>query len=123
MTAEKEKEKKCRKCGRCCCAKLLLDAGPEGETEVVYTPFPCKYLDEETRLCTVYERRQEVNPDCLTLEEGIQIGVFPADCPYVADLEDYKPPREQWTQDDLELYVKAKDDHPPASGGYFGNTD
>ena len=44
----------------------------------------------------------------LTLEEGIVIGVFPADCPYVADLVDYKPPREDWTQEDLDLYAEAE---------------
>jgi len=76
----------------------------------VYTPFPCPYLDEKTRLCTVYENRHKINPDCLTLEEGIRIGVFPADCPYVKDLEGYKPPREEWTQEDLELYAEAGED-------------
>ena len=70
----------------------------------MYLPFPCPYLDEDTRLCTVYERRHEVNPDCLTLEEGIRIGVFPADCPYVAGIESYKPPREKWTRRDIEAY-------------------
>ena len=113
MDTEREKEEKCRRCGRCCCAKLLLD------DEVVYTPFLCKYLDEKTRLCTVYENRHEMNPDCLTLEEGIRIGVFPADCPYVADLEEYKPPREDWTQEDLDLYAEAceNDDRTEKSGG------
>lgn len=77
----------CRKCGRCCYAKLILDG------EVVYTPFPCSHLDEETRLCTIYERRHELNPQCLAVEVGIRLGVFPADCPYVRGLPDYVPPR------------------------------
>jgi uncharacterized cysteine cluster protein YcgN (CxxCxxCC family) len=110
MTAENESEEKCRKCGRCCCAKLIIEDEETGEDEVVYTPFPCTYLDVNTCLCTIYDNRHEVNPVCLTLENGIAIGVFPADCPYVADIEGYKPPREHWTDDDLDLYARADDE-------------
>lgn len=88
-------ESVCRKCGRCCYAKLIVDG------EVVYTPFPCKYLDLETNLCKVYERRHEVNPECLTVEQGIEMGIFPADCPYVKDIPGYKPPRMKLTEAEL----------------------
>jgi len=91
----------CERCGRCCYAKLLLGG------EVVYTPFPCPYLDETTRLCTVYERRHEVNPHCLTVAEGIRLGVFPADCPYVRDLPDYVPPRMGLSPEEIEAYADA----------------
>jgi len=104
MIDDPAKEDLCRRCGRCCYAKLLYD------DELVYLPFPCPHLDEKTRLCTVYERRFEVNPDCLTLEEGIRLGVFPADCPYVAGLENYKPPREAWTKEDIETYWQNDDE-------------
>ncbi|NQT52306.1 hypothetical protein HQ576_09665 [bacterium] len=77
----------CEKCGRCCYAKIILDG------EVVYTPFPCPHLDEDTRLCTIYDRRDELNPQCLTIDMGIRMGLFPADCPYVRGLPDYVPPR------------------------------
>jgi uncharacterized cysteine cluster protein YcgN (CxxCxxCC family) len=80
----------CRKCGRCCYAKLRI------EDELVYTTVPCPHLDEKTRLCRVYERRFETNPGCLPVEEGIRLGVFPADCPHVADVEGYKPPVLDW---------------------------
>ncbi len=82
------REAVCRRCGRCCHAKLLV-----GDV-VIYTDTPCRYLDVETKLCTVYERRREVNPDCIDVEEGIARGVFPADCPYVEGLSGYKPPVE-----------------------------
>jgi len=91
----------CERCGRCCYAKLLLGG------EVVYTPFPCPYLDETTRLCTVYERRHEVNPHCLTVAEGIRLGVFPADCPYVRDLPDYVAPRMGLSPEEIEAYADA----------------
>jgi uncharacterized cysteine cluster protein YcgN (CxxCxxCC family) len=78
----------CRRCGRCCYKKLDIGG-------VVYmTPFPCDFLDEKTRLCTVYERRHEVNPACLGVEEGIRRHAFPADCPYVKGLKGYVPPVE-----------------------------
>jgi len=76
----------CRKCGRCCCEKFVLDG------TVYYMSAVCEFLDPETKLCTIYEDRHERHPDCLPLEEGIRQGVFPADCPYVKDLPDYKPP-------------------------------
>ena len=86
----------CKKCGRCCYVKLIIG------DEIVYTPYPCPFLDEETRLCTIYEHRHRLNPDCLTIEEGIKLGVFPADCPYVKDIPNYRPPREEWTEEDLQ---------------------
>ena len=83
-------EAKCRRCGRCCYKKIIvLDT-------VFYTPFPCRFLDIETRLCTVYERRHEANPGCLSVEAGIERGVFPADCPYVEGIAGYVPPVEEW---------------------------
>ena len=87
MTAA-EREALCRRCGRCCCRKFVL-------RDIVYlTPFYCPHLDPTTRLCTVYERRFQVNPNCLPVERSLERGVFPADCPYVAGREDYRPPVE-----------------------------
>lgn len=90
----------CERCGRCCYAKLII-AG-----EIVYTPFPCPYLDTVTNLCTVYERRHELNPECITVEMGIRLGVFPPDCPYVRDLPDYVPPRLGMTPEEIEAYAQ-----------------
>ena len=87
----------CERCGRCCYSKLTIDG------EVVYTPFPCPHLDEESRLCAIYERRHELNPQCLTVEMGIRLGVFPADCPYVRGLPDYVPPRALTRQERRDL--------------------
>lgn len=66
--------------------------------EVHYTPFSCRHLDLKTRLCTIYDRRHQVNPECLSLEEGILLGVFPADCPYVEGYPGYRPPHEEHTE-------------------------
>jgi hypothetical protein len=85
---EERREGICRRCGRCCYQKLLL-----GDI-VVYTNVPCPHLDLETKLCTVYERRHEVNPDCLGVEDGLRRGVFRADCPYAEGVPGYRPPIE-----------------------------
>ena len=77
----------CRRCGRCCYAKVIID-------DVYSTDVPCQYLDTASNNCTVYERRFELNPECLTVPQGIRARVFPADCPYVADVKGYRPPRD-----------------------------
>ena len=79
-------EDRCLKCGRCCYYKVVVDG------RIVYTPYPCKHLDTATKLCTIYSDRHRINQDCLTVEEGIRLGVFPADCPYVKDREGYRGP-------------------------------
>ena len=104
-------ENLCRRCGRCCCAKLII------EDEVIYTPFPCPHLDEETRLCNVYENRFEINPECLSVEDGIKIGVFPADCPYVKDLPGYKPPREWMTEEEFQVWMEEMEEERIAGDG------
>jgi hypothetical protein len=88
MTDDAEREALCRRCGRCCYARVVIG------DEVYSTDVPCPYLDVATRLCTVYERRFEVNEECVGVAEGIKARTFPADCPYVAGLRDYRPPRE-----------------------------
>jgi hypothetical protein len=78
----------CRRCGRCCCRKFVM------KDLVYHTPFYCRHLDPATRLCTVYERRFQANPQCLSVERGLARGVFPADCPSVAGRADYRAPVE-----------------------------
>ena len=86
MTDRADGEALCRRCGRCCYAKVILDG------EMYYTDIPCEFLDLATKACTIYERRFELNPECLSIERGIRMGVFPADCPYVAGIAGYRAP-------------------------------
>ncbi len=95
---EEAKEAMCRRCGRCCYKKIIVGA------TVFYTPYPCKWLDVTSKLCTVYRRRHEENPACLPIEDAAEKGVLPADCPYVADIEDYVPPVDTWN---AELFADA----------------
>ena len=70
----------CRKCGKCCYEKVDLGGGL-----IEYTDEPCVHLDLETKLCKVYEKRHEVEPDCISLtEEMVRIlNWLPPDCAYV----------------------------------------
>lgn len=61
----------------------------------------CQYLDQRTRLCLIYEQRRELNPECLDVETGRRLGVFPKDCPYVRDLPDYIAPIEGVVDDEI----------------------
>jgi len=70
----------CRKCGRCCYEKVDLGGGI-----IRYTDEPCVHLDTETNMCKVYERRGEVEPDCITLTEHLvrTLHWLPEECAYV----------------------------------------
>lgn len=89
-----EHEALCRRCGRCCYEKLII------EGRVFTTRTPCPHFDVKTRLCADYDHRHEVNSRCLTVAQGIEFGVFPADCPYVAKLKDYLPAEEGWMEEE-----------------------
>jgi len=52
----------CDQCGLCCFEKIEDDRG-----NIFFTQTPCRYLDVVSRLCKIYERRFEINPDCLKL--------------------------------------------------------
>jgi len=93
-------ESLCRRCGRCCYEKFIVDG------HVFNTRTPCRYLDVKTNLCTIYERRFEVNPHCLDVAGGIAFHAFPADCPYVRGLGDYLPTEEGWLDDDVAREVE-----------------
>ena len=56
----------CKRCGRCCYEKVDLGGGI-----IHYTDEPCVHLDTETNLCKVYDKRDEVEPDCITLTEHL----------------------------------------------------
>jgi hypothetical protein len=80
MTDE-EWESICNRCGKCCYEKLDL-----GQGKIVYTDIPCEYLDTETKLCTVYHKRHEVAPDCMSLNPDLVrvLSWLPQDCAYLA---------------------------------------
>ncbi len=87
MSRLRSREDICQRCGRCCYEKV------EFEGVVYYTDVPCERLDPLSRLCTVYETRHTARPGCTPLTpRTIRQGILPADCPYVAGIEDYPAP-------------------------------
>ncbi len=77
-------ESLCCRCARCCYEKIDFDG------QIFYTEMPCEFLDLKTRLCRVYAERDIKRPGCVRLtREIVGKGFLPADCPYVADIENY----------------------------------
>ncbi len=52
----------CEKCGLCCFEKFESENGA-----IFFTQTPCRYLDIVTRMCKIYDRRFEINPECVKL--------------------------------------------------------
>lgn len=77
----------CCRCGRCCYEKI------DFEGRIYYTDLACEFLDPATKLCRVYAERDKKRPGCVRLDSGsVREGFLPADCPYVADVDDYQAP-------------------------------
>ena len=79
MSDNGEWEAICRQCGLCCFEKI------EGENGTIfYTSIPCRYLDVVSRECRIYERRFEINPECVKLTEKLvqEITWLHDDCGY-----------------------------------------
>lgn len=74
-------EQLCKGCGVCCYEKKF------SFTMGYYTDFssPCRYLDEQTRRCTVYEKRFEVCKECkkMTIFHALFADFLPHSCGYV----------------------------------------
>ncbi len=56
----------CKQCGRCCFEKIEDEDGT-----IFHTSVPCRYLDVVTRDCNIYERRFQINPECIKLTEEL----------------------------------------------------
>lgn len=52
--------------------------------------YPCKYLSEKTKRCTIYKKRFKINKKCVELDEAYMMGGLPESCPYVEDY-DFEP--------------------------------
>lgn len=87
---QKAWEALCRKCGKCCTEKVDIDG------RIYLTRHFCRFLDQKTNLCSVYENRFEAEPECSDVKSGIPLGLFPGDCPYVQSIKDYTAPVESW---------------------------
>jgi uncharacterized protein len=86
-TGSAEWEAICQRCARCCYEKL------DYKGRIFYTNKPCPHLDTDANSCRIYARRSELHPDCVHLTpELVEAGFLPADCPYVAGVDNYQAP-------------------------------
>lgn len=68
----------CKKCGHCCHAKVWQT----NHLSCKYLVGCCEHLTKEG-LCSVYTRRHEVAPNCVTIREALLSCILPAQCSYV----------------------------------------
>jgi uncharacterized protein len=70
----------CRRCGTCCYEKDI-----KGFSVVTNYQRPCVHLDTASRLCTEYENRLAVCPQCrkMTLRHALFVRWLPDGCGYV----------------------------------------
>ena len=70
----------CEQCGLCCFEKIENENGT-----IFFTSTPCRYLNITTRQCKIYDRRFDINPECvkLTSESVRNIHWLHDECGYV----------------------------------------
>lgn len=102
-------DENCMNCpvkGDCCYASITIR-----DKNMILTNHPCKYLNLETKSCTVYEKRKELAPDCLSIGEALKKGALPRECVYAKHflskglLPQY-PFKERINPDDLKFHPR-----------------
>ena len=78
--SEEQWEAICKRCGKCCLHSLQ----DEDTDEIYHTNVLCRYFDVEKSLCTVYENRCKIVPQCLKLnkENVDKLPFMPKSCAY-----------------------------------------
>ena len=81
-------ENVCKRCGTCCYERDYVNG------RLVVRAVPCKFLDTQTKSCTVYEHRFRICPDCrkMTIFHALFSKYLPASCGYV---EEYRLPKKR----------------------------
>jgi uncharacterized cysteine cluster protein YcgN (CxxCxxCC family) len=101
-------ESLCQKCGRCCYGSI-----PRGGTLIIISELPCRYLvrsDDHTATCSIYGNRHAVAKWCQTVNrKSVNQGLFPADCPYVRGIPNYRGKAALAENDREEFYRWVKD--------------
>ena len=72
----------CKRCGKCC----LYSLQDEDTGEIYHTNVLCQYFDLENSLCTIYDNRCTIKPECLKLtkENVDKLPFMPKSCAYRA---------------------------------------
>lgn len=77
---ESEWEAICDCCGKCC----LMTLEDEETGDIYHTNILCRYYDLEKRICTVYDKRCQLVPNCLKLtpQNVDKLPFMPKTCAY-----------------------------------------
>lgn len=70
----------CQRCGKCCLHSLQ----DEDTGEIYHTNVICRYYDMQKAICTVYDKRCTVVPECLQLTKDNvdKLEFMPKSCAY-----------------------------------------
>lgn len=70
----------CDNCGKCC----LMTLEDEDTGDIYHTNILCRYYDTEKQICTVYDKRCELVPNCLKLtpDNVDKLPFMPKTCAY-----------------------------------------
>ncbi|MDT0593941.1 YcgN family cysteine cluster protein [Glaciecola petra] len=84
----------CDGCARCCLHKFIEDESIDGDfepterlqdgEEILYTNISCYLLNDKNCMCTQYDKRSELVPDCVSLTKDNLKDIFfmPPSCSY-----------------------------------------
>lgn len=97
------KESLCRQCGKCCHEKLKIGS------LVFFTERTCRFLDDSSKRCRVYESRHAEQWNCLGLKEVAQREALPSDCPYILEHPGYNAPLEGLVDDELQVGLEKRE--------------
>lgn len=86
---DEEWEQRCLQCGSCCFEKIEDERGT-----IFYTQTACRFLDVNSRQCKIFERRFEINPECVKLTPELvqSLRWLPGNCGYKRSEERLSPP-------------------------------
>ncbi|MDL2211517.1 hypothetical protein LJB88_01425 [Erysipelotrichaceae bacterium OttesenSCG-928-M19] len=78
----------CNQCGKCCYARSYSDNGKV----IVDENYPCEYLNTETNLCSVFEKRYQMSSNCasVNLFRALFSPLLPDDCAYARTFRVWK---------------------------------
>jgi len=121
-------------CGMCpekvrglCCFTSYIYEDSDKKYNIILDRHPCKYLDQKTKLCTVFERRFNLDKVCLEIGKAIKHNALPADCLYVKNNKKYreKLPKVLFSQvkDQLKEILEVKDEKTGKLMGTYGKVE
>ena len=76
----------CMRCALCCYERTVTP-----EEVIIDLASPCRYLDEKTKLCTIYDQRLRINKRCNKLSpiHAMLSSSIPPSCAYIAWAENH----------------------------------